>query len=91
MKELEVKILKIFHDYQVTHGGLTLVAKEIAALIEPYKKLVKAQDELITFYGEIIENSAMFLHVHHWEESTENIKKGRNLRDDIEQLKDQLK
>lgn len=122
MKELE-HILKIFHYHQVTHGGLTLVAKEIAALFDPnidklnkriafqvkasdtlllqvremekeinnYHKLIEAKDELITFYGDIIDSSAVFLYVHHWKESTENIEKGRNLRDKIEQLKKELK
>ena len=53
--------------------------------------LIKTQDELIKFYTQIIENSAMFLHVHHWEESIENIEKGRELRFKIEQLKNEIK
>jgi len=39
MKELEEKIMAIFKDHQVTHGGLTLITKEIAALIEPLECL----------------------------------------------------
>jgi len=53
-------------------------------------ELIKAQDELIEFYGKIISDSSMFLHVHHWEESTENIEKGQELRFKIEQLKKQI-
>jgi len=41
----EEKIMAIFKDHQVTHGGLTLVTKEIAALIEPYQKLIEVMDE----------------------------------------------
>ena len=53
-------------------------------------ELIKVQNELINFYAQIIENSAMFLHVHHWEESIENIEKGRELRFKIEQLKNEI-
>ena len=60
MKELEEKILKIInkigtdngwneHGWRVQFTGID-AAKEIAALIGPYKKLIKAQDELINAF-----------------------------------------
>jgi len=64
--------------------------KKLKIQCQKRDELIKAQDELIEFYGKIISDSAMFLHVHHWEESTENIEKGQELRFKIEQLKNSI-
>ena len=74
--EMGKKILEIFEDYQVTHGGLILVAGEIAALIEPYQKLIKAQDEYIKFLKDKPASGTIAHRIH---------------REKIEQLKQQLK
>ena len=47
MKEMEEKIEEIIHKHEYWTMGAKESAKEIAALIEPYQKLIEAQDELI--------------------------------------------
>ena len=81
-----------------TVSDIKFSREEMVIIMRKYTKLqcqkrdelIKVQNELINFYAQIIENSAMFLHVHHWEESTENIEKGRELRFKIEQLKNEI-
>ena len=74
MKELEAKILGILLRCEA-ESSMSHAAKEIAALIEPYQKLVEAYESLIS---EIDKHNGTSI----WEV---------NLREKIEQLKNQMK
>ena len=50
-------------------------------------ELIKAQQELIDFYGKIISDNAVFLQMHHIGASLKDCNKGKELRARIAQLR----
>ena len=50
-------------------------------------ELIKAQEELIGFYGKNISDNAVFLQMHHVGASLEDCNKGKELRNRIEVLR----
>ena len=54
------------------------------------KELIKAQQELIDFYGKIISDNAVFLQIHHMGASLEDCNKGKELRNRIAQLRKEV-
>jgi hypothetical protein len=54
---------------------------------ETLKRALEKAEEIIAFYGEIIDGHAVFLHVHGINESDENIEKGKRLRSELASLK----
>jgi len=51
-------------------------------------KLIMAQKEYIEFLGERYNNAFIIAHLHHYMESNENIEKGLELRNKIQELMD---
>ena len=54
------------------------------------KELIKAQQELIDFYGKIISDNAVFLAMHHIGVSLKDCNKGKELRTRIETLNKEI-
>ena len=54
------------------------------------KELIKAQQELIDFYGKNISDNAVFLQMHHMGASLEEYNKGKELRNRIEVLRKEV-
>jgi len=54
------------------------------------KELIKAQQELIDFYGKIISDNAGDLQVHHIGASLKDCNKGKELRNRIAQLRKEV-
>jgi len=54
-------------------------------------EIIAKQDELIQLYSRCLKNSAIFLHVHHWKEKPEDIELGERLRNEIINLKENIK
>jgi len=67
-------------------------ADEILSLFSypQIKELIKAQQELIDFYGKTISNNAVFLATHHITASYDDIAKGYELRVRIVQLRKEV-
>lgn len=55
--------------------------------VEKLKELIGKSNEISTFYGQIIDSNATFLNVHGVKASQEEIKKGKQLRDEFNKLK----
>jgi len=54
------------------------------------EELIKAQQELIDFYGKNISDNAVFLQIHHMGASLEDCNKGEELRTRIEVLRKEV-
>jgi hypothetical protein len=53
----------------------------------PLEVIIQKQEELIEFYAERLAANAMFLHIHHVDETSENCEKGKRLRKELNDLK----
>ena len=55
------------------------------------EELIKKLEEYVEFLGDIYADVYYFAHLHHYRESDFNLKKGKRLRQEIEELKNARK